>query len=100
MTRRGEGFETVDGFRRRTPAEFTVDLHTDYVIGLRERRVMLIADVFNLFNRRIALNYDNWFETTLGATNPNFGYPISGGGESTASFQAPLSVRLGARFDW
>jgi hypothetical protein len=100
MTRRGEGFETVDGFRRRTPAEFTVDLHTDYAIGLRERRLMLIADVFNLFNRRIALDYDNWFETTLGAPNPNFGYPIAGGGASTSSFQSPLSVRFGARFDW
>ena len=100
MTRRGDGFETVDGFKRRTPAEFTVDLHTDYRFDLGPRRVLLVADVFNVFNRRVALDYDNWFETTLGAVNPNFGYPIAGGGASTASFQPPLSVRLGARFDW
>jgi hypothetical protein len=35
-----------------------------------------------------------------GTLNPNFGYPVSGGGASTASFQPPLSVRLGMRFDW
>jgi len=100
MTRRGDGFETVDGFKTRTPAEFTVDLHTDYRFDLGPRRVLLVADVFNVFNRRVALDYDNWFETTLGAVNPNFGYPTAGGGASTASFQPPLSVRLGARFDW
>ena len=29
---RGEGFETVDGFKTRTPTEFYVDLHVDYTI--------------------------------------------------------------------
>jgi hypothetical protein len=61
---------------------------------------MLIGDVFNLFNRQIALDYDNWYETTVGTLNPNFGYPTNGGGSSAASFQPPLSVRFGARFDW
>jgi hypothetical protein len=100
MTIRGAGFETVDGFRKRTPAEFTLDLHADYGVNAGPRRLLLIADVFNVFNRRVALDYDNWYERTLGAINPNFGYPINGGAGSTPSFQAPLSVRLGARFDW
>ncbi len=60
----------------------------------------VLADVFNLFNRRAALNYDNWSEITFGAVNPNFGQPTLGGGSSTSSFQAPLSIRFGARFDW
>ena len=100
MTLRGEGMETIDGFRERTPAEFTVDFHADYGFDFGGRRLMLIGDVFNLFNRRIALDYDNWFETTPGTLNPNFGQPANGGGSSAASFQAPLSVRFGARFDW
>ena len=100
MTLRGDGFETVDGFKRRTPAEIAVDLHADYRLGVAGRRVLLLADVFNLFNRQSALDYDNWFETTVGTLNPNFGYPVNGGGASTASFQPPLSVRLGMRFDW
>ena len=100
LTLRGEGFETVDGFKERTPAEFTVDFHADYGFDFGGRRLMLLADVFNLFNRQIALDYDNWYETTVGTLNPNFGYPTNGGGSSAASFQAPLSLRFGARFDW
>lgn len=100
MTLRGEGMQTVDGFRERTPTEFTVDFHADYGFEFGDRRLMLIGDVFNLFNRQIALDYDNWYETTVGTLNPNFGYPTNGGGSSAASFQAPLSVRFGARFDW
>ena len=100
MTVRGEGMQTVDGFKKRTPAEFTVDLHGDYGFEFGGRRLMLLADVFNLFNRRIALDYDNYVETTPGTLNPNFGLATNGGGSSTASFQAPISVRFGARFDW
>ena len=61
---------------------------------------MLIADAFNLFNRRIALDYDNFLETARGTANPNFGHPANGGGVSIPSFQAPFALRLGARFDW
>ena len=100
LTLRGEGIETVDGFAERTPTEFTVDLHADYGINFGGRRVMLLGDVFNLFNRRVALDYDNYYERTPGTLNPNFGQPVNGGNASTASFQAPLSVRFGARFDW
>ena len=100
MTVRGEGMQTVDGFKKRTPAEFTVDLHGDYGFEFGGRRLMLLAHVFNLFNRRIALDYDNYVETTPGTLNPNFGLATNGGGSSTASFQAPISVRFGARFDW
>lgn len=100
MTLRGAGIQTIDGFRERTPTEFTVDLHADYGFDFGGRRLMLLADVFNLFNRQIALDYDNWYETTPGTLNPNFGHPANGGGSSAASFQPPLALRLGARFDW
>jgi hypothetical protein len=100
MTIRGAGMETADGFRERTPFEATVDLHADYGFEFGGRRFLVLADVFNLFNRQIALDYDNWFERTPGTLNPNFGQPVNGGNGSTSSLQAPLSVRFGARFDW
>ena len=100
MTIRGGGIETVDGFRERTPFEVTFDLHADYGFEFGGRRFLVLADVFNLFNRQEPLDYDNWFERTPGTLNPNFGYPVNGGNGSTSSLQAPLSLRLGARFDW
>jgi hypothetical protein len=100
MTLRGEGFDTVDGFKARTAPEFTVDLHGDYGLNFGGRRLTLLADVFNLFNRRIALDYDNYIESSPGTLNPNYGLAANGGGSSTASFQAPISLRFGARFDW
>jgi hypothetical protein len=100
LTVRGEGMETVDGFRKRTPTEVTLDLHADYGFDFGGRRLMLIADVFNLANRQIALDYDNWYELSVGTLNPNFGYPTNGGGVSMPSFQTPLSARIGVRFDW
>jgi hypothetical protein len=104
VTLRGEGMNTIDdeagGFRERTPTEFTVDFHADYGIQFGGRKLMLLADVFNLFNRTIALDYDNFIETARGTANPNFSYPANGGSSSTNSFQAPISIRFGARFDW
>jgi hypothetical protein len=100
LTLRGAGMDTVDGFRERTPAEVTLDLHVDYGLNFGGRRLLLLADAFNLFNRRSATWYDYWYETTVGTLNPNFGQPVNGGGSSTTSFQAPFSLRFGARFDW
>ena len=100
LTVRGEGIQTVDGFKTRTPLETAVDVHADYNFQFGGRRVTVLGDIFNLFNRRAALNYDNWSEITFGTSNPNFGQPTLGGGSSTSSFQSPLSIRLGARFDW
>jgi hypothetical protein len=99
-TVRGDGIQTVDGFRERTPLETAVDLHADYNFQFGGRRVTVLGDIFNLFNRRAALNYDNWSEITFGTANPNFGQQTLGGGSSTSSFQSPFSLRLGARFDW
>jgi carboxypeptidase family protein/TonB-dependent receptor-like protein len=101
LTVRGEGIQTVDGFKDRTPVDVAVDLHADYAFQLgTARRVTVLADIFNLFNRRTALNYDNWSEITFGIANPNFGQPTLGGGFHTNGYQAPMSFRFGARFDW
>ncbi len=89
-TPRGAGFETVDGFRERTPWDTRMDLHADYSIPLGRQRLMLIADVFNVFNRREPMDYDNYTEVSFGVTNPDFGRVIA--------YQAPRSLRVGARF--
>jgi hypothetical protein len=101
MTERGAGIQTVDGFRERTPAEVTIDLHADYGVRFGGSRMVLLADVFNVMNRREALNYDNWTQRSFsGGENLNFGQPVNGGNSSFPAFQAPRQVRLGARFEW
>jgi hypothetical protein len=102
-TVRGEGIDsTDDGFVERAAMDSQVDLHADYTIkiGDKAQRIVVMADVFNLFNRQATLNYDNYTENSTGNPNPNYGLPLNGGGASTPGFQAPMSIRLGARFEF
>ncbi len=96
---RGEGFETVDGFKTRTPTEFYVDLHVDYTIRLGGQRMILLADVFNVLDTQDPLDYDNYTETSFGSLNPDFGTAKAGGGFLT-QYHAPRQIRIGARFEW
>jgi hypothetical protein len=90
---RGSGIETVDGFRERTPWLTRVDLHADYRIPVGgERRVLVLADVFNLFNRREPVDYDNYTEVTFQVRNPDFGRVIE--------YQDPIQARIGLRFEF
>jgi hypothetical protein len=92
-TPRGGGFETVDGFLTRTPWLVSVDFHADYRIPLLDqRRIMLTADVFNLFNRRSPLDYDNYTEASFQVPNPDFGRVIE--------YQDPISARVGLRLQF
>jgi hypothetical protein len=98
---RGSGIQTVDGFKERTPREVTVDLHADYSLRFGEKRVVLLADAFNLLNRREPTNYDNWTQRSFtGGENLNFGQPTNGGNSAFPSYQSPRQIRLGARFEW
>jgi len=96
---RGQGFETVDGFKTRTDTEVYLDAHLDYTLKLGKQRLVLLADAFNLFNTQKPLDYDNFTEITFGDLNPDFGTPKAGGGFIT-QYHAPLQVRIGARFEW
>jgi outer membrane receptor protein involved in Fe transport len=99
---RGCGIQTIDGFKTRTPFLTDVNAHVDY--GLRlggRRRVVLLADVFNLFDRQTVLDYDNWTESTFGALNPNFGRPTTSVlGGNPPQIQTPRQVRVGARVEF
>jgi outer membrane receptor protein involved in Fe transport len=97
---RGSGVETVDGFRTRTPFQKNVDIQAAYALRFGGiRKLTLIADVFNVFDTKTVLDYDNWTETTFGVPNPDFGRPIS---QNVAGPQitTPRQVRFGARFEF
>jgi hypothetical protein len=100
MTPRGDGFQTIDGFKKRTPFEYNTDLHVDYGIRLGgTTRLVVLADVFNLFDLQRTMDYDNYYELELGVLNPDFGQPVS---QNVAGpqFQTPRQIRFGARFEF
>jgi hypothetical protein len=96
---RGSGFETIDGFKKRTPFEFQVDLQASYNIRMGDRRITLLADAFNLFNLQRTIDYNNYTELEFGVPNPDFGTPTSGN-VAGQMFQQPFQLRLGARYEW
>jgi hypothetical protein len=101
LTLRGAGSETVDGFLESTDKEILFDLHLDYTFRFGDsQRLILLADVFNLFNDQDPTNYDMFSEANFLAPNPNFGEPINPSGGNVNSFQLPRQIRLGARFEW
>jgi hypothetical protein len=101
-TLRGEGFETVDGFKTATDTEAYLDDHLDYTVKLAggKQRIILLADAFNLFNTQKPLDYDNYTETVTGVLNPNFGTAHTGGVSRTPSYHTPFQLRLGVRFEF
>jgi opacity protein-like surface antigen len=103
VTVKGGGIQTVsDGFLKRAPMDFSVDLHLDYTVKVgKSQRMILAADAFNLLNRQSATWYDYFSDQGFGsADNPNYGYPLNGGGSVNPSYAAPFALRLGARFEW
>ncbi|HWQ00440.1 MAG TPA: TonB-dependent receptor [Vicinamibacterales bacterium] len=91
-TPRGEGVQTVDGFRRRTDAIVDVGVHADYAFRFGGRRLVLLVDVFNLLDRQDVLQYDYFTENRFTVPNPDFGARIL--------LTAPRQIRLGARLEF
>jgi len=99
MTKRGAGMQTVDGFRKRTPFETAINAHVDYAFGAVGRRVVLLADFFNLGNLQRAVTYNNYYEyPTFGTLNPDFG--TVGSLVTRVGYQVPQQIRFGARFEF
>ena len=96
---RGSGIETIDGFKKRTPFEFQADAQASYVLRFGDRRVTLLADAFNLFNLKRAIDYDSFVDQSFDVLNPDFGQPVSSLVAGPA-FQAPFALRLGVRFEF
>ena len=96
---RGSGFQTVDGFKKRTPFESDFDLHADYSLRMGDRRVVLLADVFNVFNMQRVRNYQQNTELSPTRPDPDFG-KISDASGTNAAYQAPFLMRLGIRYEF
>ena len=96
---RGSGFQTIDGFRTRTPVISRVDMQASYRVPFSGSvHLTLIGDIFNLFDERTTIAYDQWTQLTGATINPDFGSPVTqvlpG---KPPQFQAPREIRLGAR---
>jgi hypothetical protein len=91
-TPRGDGFDTVDGFKTRTPVESSFDFHADYGVRFGNQRLTFLADVFNLFDQQTVISYDNYTESSFHAANPDFGRPWR--------YQTPRQIRFGLRFEF
>ena len=97
-TARGAGFATIDGFKRRTPAEWDVSVQASYSLNLpNQLRMTLLADAFNLLNLRRPLDYNAAVEQSFGSPNPDFG-TVTNQNVAGQMYQAPFRLRLGARF--
>jgi hypothetical protein len=100
---RGAGMQTADGFKTRTPFESQFDLQAAYNLRISgARKVTVMADIFNLFNRQTILDYDNWTEITANAgPNPNFGLPTTSVlAGNPPQYQTPRQIRFGVRFEF
>ena len=99
MTKRGAGFQTVDGFKKTSPMEAALNAHVDYAFGTGVRRTVLLMDVFNLGNLQRVTGYNNYFEyPTFGTLNPDFG--AIGNPVTLVGYQPPQQLRVGARFEF
>jgi hypothetical protein len=95
---RGSGFETIDGFRTRTKPLYDTALHADYRLPIAaNQRIVLLADVFNLFNSQTATDYDPDTQTTFPVANPDFGQPVR---SNLAQLQTPRQIRFGVRYEF
>ena len=96
---RGSGIQSADGFKERTPFETDFDLHADYSLRMGDRRVVLLADAFNLFNMRRVRNYQQNTELQPTIPDPDFG-KVSDATGTNAAYQAPFRLRLGVRYEF
>ena len=84
---------TEHGFRTRTPWQTQTDIHGDYGFKMSgTRRLVLLADVCNLFNQQRVQGYDYFTELAFQVADPNFGKIVA--------YQTPRLVRFGARFEF
>ena len=88
---RRSGMMTADGFKTRTPFLWSLDVHADYALQVAPGRLVLLADVANVFNKQTVTSYDQRAQLSFGLTNPDFG--------KRTSTQDPRQVRLGVRLE-
>ena len=101
LTPRGDGFSTSQGFRTSTPFTTLVDGHASYPVPLGgRRRLVLVGDIFNIFNTQSVTDYNNFVESTFGSLNPDFGVAGASSVVPGQQFLPPRQLRVGARFEF
>jgi hypothetical protein len=100
LTPRGAGFHTSDGFRTRTPWTKPVNAGASYNVKVGGRNLLLVADVFNLFNTQSIVDYDSYAELRSGVVNPDFGAAGVSGVVSGQQFTTPRQLRVGVRYEF
>jgi hypothetical protein len=100
LTVRGDGFQTSDGFQTRTPWTKPINAGASYNVKVAGRSLLLIADVFNVFNTQTALEYDSYSELANGVPNPDFGTAGISGVVAGQQFVKPRQIRIGIRYEF
>ena len=100
LTIRGAGFQTSEGFRTRTQWTKPVNVGASYNVKVAGRNLLLIADVFNVFNTQTVLDYDSFSELSIGVPNPDFGTAGASGVISGQQFVKPRQIRIGVRYEF
>ena len=86
--------------RTRTPWTKPVSAGASYNLKMSRGSVLLIADVFNLFNTQTVLDYNNFSELATRVPNPDFGAAGVSGVVAGQQFTAPRQVRIGVRYEF
>jgi hypothetical protein len=100
LTPRGQGFQTSEGFKTRTPWTRPVNAEASYNLKVGRRNVQLIADAFNVFNTQTVLEYDTFSELRFGVPNPDFGQTGVSGVVAGQQFATPRQFRIGVRYEF
>jgi hypothetical protein len=77
-----------------------VNAEASYTLKIGGRNLALVADAFNIFNRRTLLDYNAFSELQFGVPNPDFGAAGVSGVISGQQFLTPRQIRIGARFEF
>ncbi|MBP7148787.1 MAG: TonB-dependent receptor [Acidobacteria bacterium] len=82
----------------RSPDIATIDAHFGWQHPIRDTRLKLTLDVFNIFNNQDPITIQNNVEFTAGVPDSTFNKVISI--EPLPGYQEPRSVRAAAIWDW
>jgi hypothetical protein len=100
LTVRGAGFQTSNGFQTRTPWIRPVNAGAAYNLNVRGRTLLMVADVFNVFNTQTILEYDTFSDLRFGVPNPDFGRAGVSGVVSGQQLTTPRQFRVGVRYEF
>ena len=85
---------------RSTPWTSPVNAGASYTVKVSRQSLLLIADVFNVFNTQTVLDYNSFSELAARVPNPDFGAAGVSGVVSGQQFTRPRQIRIGVRYEF